>query len=94
VSILSFPLNLAVRPPVGDARPDVVRAALVGGAYLLLVLGALWRLLRGGELLKQFYFPAACTLALLLAATPQLDPRFRVPMIPFLIFIALLPRRV
>ncbi|MCH8149508.1 MAG: glycosyltransferase family 39 protein [Planctomycetes bacterium] len=37
------------------------------------------------------YFPLACTLALLAATTPQLDPRFRVPMIPFLAFLAILP---
>ncbi|MCH7995518.1 MAG: glycosyltransferase family 39 protein [Planctomycetes bacterium] len=40
------------------------------------------------------YFPLACTLALLAATTPQLDPRFRVPMIPFLAFLAILPPKV
>lgn len=39
------------------------------------------------------YFPLACMLALLVATTPQLDPRFRVPMIPFLAFLAILPPR-
>lgn len=46
-----------------------------------------------GRFLLPIYFPLACTLALLVATTPQLDPRFRVPMIPFLAFLAILPPR-
>ena len=44
------------------------------------------------SLIAQAYFPLAVTIALLLAATPQIDPRFRVPMIPLLVFMAMLQR--
>jgi hypothetical protein len=94
-SILTFPLGLAMRPPAGVAanRP---RSAVVGVAYLVLCLAALAgvlrqtgrrgrRPLRGGAV----FFPLACTLALLLAATPQTDPRFRLPMIPLLVVLAM-----
>jgi hypothetical protein len=39
------------------------------------------------------FFPVASALALLAAATPQVDPRFRVPMIPMLLLLAFLPSR-
>jgi len=39
------------------------------------------------------YFPLAATIALLVATTPQIDPRFRVPLIPLLAFLAMLPPR-
>jgi len=92
-SILTFPLNLAICPPAEPYTPDRLRAAAEGAIYLALLLGVLARLLCERPLLEQVYFPLACTLALLLASTPQLDPRFRVPMIPLLLFVALLPHR-
>ena len=92
-SILTFPLNLAISPPAEPYAPDRLRAAAKGGIYLALLVWVLVRLFMERPRLEQVYFPLACTLALLLASTPQLDPRFRVPMIPLLLFVALLPRR-
>jgi hypothetical protein len=37
-------------------------------------------------------FPLVVTGAMLLVAAPQIDPRFRVPLIPLLLFVALAPR--
>ncbi len=91
-SILTFPLNLAISPPAEPYAPDRLVAAAKGGIYLALLVWVLVRLFMERPLLEQVYFPLACTLALLLANTPQLDPRFRVPMIPLLLFVALLPR--
>jgi hypothetical protein len=90
-SVLTFPLNLALRPPVG-VEPERLTWAVEGSVYLLLCIAAVIRILRGGLPLAQFFFPLACTVALLLATTPQLDPRFRVPMVPLLLLTALLPR--
>ncbi|MCH7527772.1 MAG: glycosyltransferase family 39 protein [Planctomycetes bacterium] len=91
-SILTFPLNLAVKPPDGVPLRRW-RSAAIGAIYSLLALAVLVRLCRGAIGFRAVYFPVACTLALLLAATPQVDPRFRVPMIPLLIAVALLPIR-
>lgn len=91
-SILTFPLNLALKPPTGVAghRLDCLATAL---PYIALALWVLTRLITRRISLRETFFPLACTLALLLATTPQLDPRFRVPMIPFLLVIALYPPR-
>ncbi len=89
-SILTFPLNLALKPPTG-VPISRLGSAMTGIVYLLLCLGVVVRLGRGGFALEQVYFPLACTVALLVATTPQIDPRFRVPMIPFLLVLALLP---
>ncbi len=93
-SILTFPLNLAISPPAEPYAPDRLAAAAKGAIYLALMLWVLARLFRQRPPLEQVYFPLACTMALLLASTPQFDPRFRVPMIPLLLFVALLPRRM
>jgi hypothetical protein len=90
-SILTFPLNLAVSPPNG-IEVQRLRSTAMGATYLALVIAALAGPVRGRAAFCVVYFPAACTLALLLATTPQVDPRFRVPMIPLLLFLALLPR--
>lgn len=89
-SILTFPLNLALKPPTG-VPVGRVGSAITGSVYLLLCLWVVVRLFRGGLALEQVYFPLACTIALLLATTPQIDPRFRVPIIPLLLVVALLP---
>lgn len=91
-SILTFPLNLAIEPPTG-VPIGRIGSALTGSVYLLLCVWVVVRLLRGGLSFEQVYFPLACTIALLLATTPQIDPRFRVPMVPLLLVIALMPRR-
>jgi len=89
-SILAFPLDLALWPPK-VVEVNRFRSAALGVVYFLLVLGVVVRLARRRIGFEAAYFPLACTLALLLATTPQTDPRFRVPMIPLLIFVALLP---
>lgn len=91
-SILTFPLNLAIAPPTG-VPIGRIRYALTGSVYLLLCVWVVVRLMRGGLSFEQVYFPLACTIALLLATTPQIDPRFRVLMVPLLLVIALMPRR-
>ncbi len=91
-SILTFPLNLALKPPTG-VEVSRLESAAKGILYLLLCVWILVRLFRGGFDFTRLYFPLACTIALLLATTPQIDPRFRVPIIPLLLVVALLPRR-
>lgn len=90
-SILTFPLNLALQPPKGADVPRTT-AALKGSVFLLLCVWVLVRLFRRGLAFDQVYFPLACAIALLLLSTPQIDPRFRVPIIPLLLVIASMPR--
>lgn len=91
VSILVFPLNFIFSPAAEPHNPNPARSLALGVVYLALLVAVLRNLLRGGLSLGHIYFPLAVTIALLLASTPQLDPRFRVPMIPMLLFVALLP---
>ncbi len=67
-------------------------AAGMGWLYLSLTVIAFVRLIRGRMTFAHAYFPLAVLMALLLTTAPQLDPRFRVPMIPLLVFMAMLPR--
>ena len=88
---MTFPLNLALQPPresSGNRRAWVIK----GIPYLALVVLVLARIGRGRFTFAQFYFPLSCLVALLVATTPQIDPRFRVPMIPLLALLALLPK--
>ena len=91
-SILTFPLNLAIKVPT-SVLIDRPKAATMGCIYLALCSVVFARMFRGCLAFSQLYFPAACAVALLLVATPQIDPRFRVPLIPLLIVLALLPQR-
>lgn len=91
-SLLTFPLNLAMKPP-GSVVMHRGRAAALGLAYTLLCVFVVARLLRRGVPFAGVCFPLACCVALLLATTPQLDPRFRVPIIPLVLVIACLPDR-
>jgi len=88
--ILAFPMNLAWNPPDGAAGGRI-RAGVIGALYLALAMLAIFRLIRGRAQGMMFFFPAIVTVAMLLATTPQIDPRFRVPMIPLLIAMALAP---
>ncbi|MGB2987927.1 MAG: glycosyltransferase family 39 protein [Phycisphaerae bacterium] len=90
-SALTFPLNLAMKPPRG-VEASRLAWLVKGSIYLALSVWVLVRILRGGLGFAPLYFPLACTIALLLATTPQLDPRFRVPMVPLLLFTALLSK--
>jgi len=89
-AVLTFPLELALRPPAGVPQRRL-RSLMLAAPYLFLAAAVLVRLLRGNMRFDATYLPLACTAALLLATTPQIDPRFRVPMIPLLIVFALLP---
>ncbi len=90
VSVLTFPLNLALRPPHGI---DGTRTAWLFKSvpYVLLVFWVLVALFKKVPPFEQVFFPLVCVAALLLVTTPQLDPRFRVPMIPLLLLMAFLP---
>ncbi len=89
-SILTFPLNLALRPP--EAVPlSRWRWGLYGSIYLMVSLMVLVKLILRRVTFYQVFFPLSCTIALLVATTPQIDPRFRVPMVPLLLIIAFLP---
>ena len=92
-SLLTSPMDLALKPPSG-VPVERLGWSLKGLVYLVLCIWVLARLVRGRLTFAAAYFPLACTIALLLATTPQVDPRFRVPMIPFLLLVALLPRSV
>lgn len=90
--ILTFPLDLAIAPPNGVTL-NRARSAIIGSVYTLLAGWVLVRLLRRRRALVGASFPLLCIVALLLAATPQTDPRFRVPMIPMLLVLAFVPTR-
>ena len=89
-SVLTFPLNLALKPPTG-VEVNRLESMVKGVPDLLLCIWVLVRLFRGGFDFTRMYFPLACAVALLVATTPQIDPRFRVPIIPLLLLVALLP---
>ena len=48
LSILTFPLNLALDPPAKPLRPSRLKTAVIGCAYLALLLAVMLRLCRGG----------------------------------------------
>ncbi len=87
---LTFPLELILKSHTG-IEPNPLKNTVAGIIYLLLTFAVVVRLLRPPITTPAVWFPIMVTLALLLAVTPQLDPRFRVPMIPLLLFLALLP---
>jgi hypothetical protein len=94
-SILTFPLNLALRPPA-HVPTSRVRSAMLGTLYLVAACAVLFRLVTRRFAYRDAFFPLACLVALLLATTPQCDPRFRVPMIPLLVVLLVMtgqPRR-
>lgn len=89
-SLLAFPLDNALSPPNGivvDQKTSMGR----GLVFSALALWALMSLYYHRRDFLACYFPAACMLALMLVSVPQVDPRLRVPLIPFLVFLALLP---
>ena len=89
---LTFPLSLAIKPAEG-APVNRLKAGLLGVAYMLLTVAAGAGAWRARKHWPALYFPFACVIALALTTTPQIDPRFRVPMIPLLAFLALFPVR-
>ncbi len=93
VDNLTFPLSLAFLSYHGLDPPSRSKNAAIGGLYTLLLLAVIVRLVRGGVHWAAGYFPLVCSVALLLVASPQVDPRFRVALVPMLIFLALLPKK-
>jgi len=91
VDQLTFPVSLGIAPPTG-VNPNRLKSIALGTPFVLLALLVLLRLWRGKFEGLDLFFPFITTLAMLLVAAPQIDPRFRVPMIPLLLFVALLPR--
>ncbi len=89
---LTFPLNLAIKPAEG-APVNRIKAASLGTPYALLVLAAGVGIVRARRQWPTLYFPVVCIIALALTTAPQIDPRFRAPLIPFLAFLAFLPAR-
>jgi hypothetical protein len=89
---LMFPLNLAIKP-AGGAPVNRIKAAALGVAYTLLVVAAGVGVVRARRRWPAMCFPVACAIALALTTAPQIDPRFRAPLIPFLAFLALFPAR-
>lgn len=87
--ILTFPAHLVFDREATTSR-RVLHGA-IGILYTALLLAALIRLFRRRICWSDVLFPMAALLCLLIATTPQLDPRFRVPMLPFLLLIAFLP---
>lgn len=85
--LLTFPLTLAAKPPVGIPISRVKWWAL-GLAYSVPALMALLAtvFVRGR---RAAVFPFLVLGALLIGSTPQLDPRFRVPMFPMICFLAM-----
>lgn len=88
---LTFPLSLAVDTPAG-IHVNRVKSIALAALYALLCLFALAQILRGRIDRQELMFPLIVTAAMLLVAAPQIDPRFRVPMIPLLLFVAMIPR--
>lgn len=91
VEQLTFPLDLALGTYRG-VSVNRTKQALIAVPNVALVAAVLVRLLRRRFDGAAAFMPLAATLALLVAAAPQIDPRFRVPMIPLLLVFALLPR--
>lgn len=90
VENLAFPLGLAIKP-AREVPTNRGRSFLLGTVYAGLALGAgagVWRMRKNPSVI---YFPLVCIIALALTTSPQIDPRFRVPLIPFLVFLAFVP---
>ncbi len=90
---LIFPLDLAFRPPSG-VPAHRVRWLITAIPYVVLVALAVIGLFRPSSRGSWRWFPVPALLALMLTTTPQIDPRFRVPMIPLLLGMALVQRGV
>lgn len=90
VANLTFPMSLAIWPPSG-VQTSSARSLILGLVYSLILLSALWNVAHNWRKWRLWFFPIACTVAFLLAVTPQIEPRFRVPLMPLLAFLAFLP---
>lgn len=85
---LTFPLSLSLVAYRGLESSSRWRHAVLGAVYAGLAAAALVGVLRGGGPRVHRFFPLAAASALLLAATPQVDPRFRAPVTSILVLMA------
>ncbi|MGB0714709.1 MAG: ArnT family glycosyltransferase [Phycisphaerae bacterium] len=83
-ALLSFPLLLAVG---GMGQTLSASQWMLGAGYAMLSLLAAIQAIRRISLASTLV-PLAIVICLLLATTPQLDPRFRVPLTPMLLYLA------
>jgi hypothetical protein len=100
LSMLVFPLGLVIDPPVG-ATPltmlggrgmlSKVAAGAIGGVYALLLLVVLWRIWSAvwERRWPVHFFVIWPALALFLFSLPSEDPRFRLPIVPLMLVLAL-----
>lgn len=86
---LTFPLSSAIRPPRG-VEVNRMQSLVLGLGFTFLFAAALAGLIRSRGAFELTFYPVAVSVALLIATTPQVDPRFRVPLIPLLVFLALI----
>lgn len=91
VENLTFPLSLAMKTYSGVLVSSRLRQAILGGAYALACAAVLIRFVRGRWSWRAVVLPCLLCAALLVVAAPQVDPRFRVPVMPMLILLAWLP---
>lgn len=89
---LVFPLGLALTRPK-SVTASQAKSAAIGVCYSALAIAALAGVIRCRGNVPATFFPLVCIVALALTTAPQIDPRFRVPLIPCLAFLALLPPR-
>ena len=103
-SMLVFPLNLVLHPPagrgsaplstlLGESRAGVIVAVVLGSAYAALAMAVCVKLVLAG--LRRRWSPALFVLWPMLAifalSLPFEDPRFRLPLMPFMWLLAIAP---
>lgn len=87
-----FPLGQALSP-ANETQVHRPKAFALGIVYLVLVMASIVGAIRARCEWRTILFPIACIIALALTTAPQIDPRFRVPLIPLIAFLALIPWR-
>jgi hypothetical protein len=106
LEMLVFPLGLVLDPPVGQgtapfsllggghSRTALAAAAVIGSAYAGLAVLAAWNLLAAAcrRCWPAHFFTVWLILALVLPILPFEDPRFRLPLVPFLLLLAVSKR--
>ncbi len=106
LSMLTFPASIGLWPPanaraaplatvLGTGRPGLARAVAValGGAFAVLTAAAVFRVVPVLWRRERFtaWFVVVTLLGFLAMTAPFEDPRFREPLVPMLLLIALLP---
>jgi hypothetical protein len=100
LSMLVFPLGLTIAPPAGAMPLGIlggggllsrIAATLIGGAYAVLFFVVLWRLWSAlwERHWPRHFFVLWPALALFVLSLPSEDPRFRLPIVPLMLILAL-----